>query len=392
MPDTRRGNASAMMLMVVLIILSLAVSYLAWHAHDQSREILDGRTGGFLKISPKNSLATHNKAIADLTEELADLRAKREQLRGRLHYYNLQLAGHGHFLASQGWIGGDQSRSAWTFAREDVQAQQERLQVWDDSYADPDRHSFKALNGAIDQGRDTVDTINDRITREEDTFNTTRDRLISEQDRLHDRRDELNKASRLRYAELSIKKSKLESRIRELLELSLKWLEDIAADGEVLESVSDGQHVVLNLGEVDDIHPGMRFEIFTWTRGQHLVKGMVEVIEVGSRVSTARVLNSINDERHPISRGDLVGNPIYDRERPHTFVLAGEFTRFNASDLGRFIERAGGIVRDKLDPNVDFLVAGMRSESEQNVAREYRVVAMREEDLLRFLDTTFRPE
>jgi NAD-dependent DNA ligase len=94
----------------------------------------------------------------------------------------------------------------------------------------------------------------------------------------------------------------------------------------------------------------------------------------------------------PLSQNDYIGNPVFSTRRPKVFVLAGEFKVHNKSDLEMFIRQTGGIVRDKLSPGVDILVAGDRSDQDKDNAREYAVHAMSEEQLLKYIRRDFLPK
>jgi hypothetical protein len=391
---TRTGNSNAMLVMIMLLVITAAFAFLAYNAQKNTIEIAKGQRGGALQISPENSLESLHETIESKQQERNKLLVKQRELRDRLRRVELILAGLGLYRNESGWTHDDTQaiRTRWTSTRETIEAQREILDLWDRYYADASGTKFARLRETIREGEDYKENIQRLIGDEEDSFNSKRDRLIAEQDHLREQMEALSKDHRTTYAELSIKKNKLERQIRDLLELELEWLEYLEPDGEVLELVRNGEYVIINLGSSDQLSPGMRFEIFTWEKGQHVTKGLCEVIDVGSSVTTCRIIADYTDERHPVVRGDKVGNPVYDRTRSHTFVLAGEFQSFNRSDLAKFIERMGGMVRDTLGPSVDYLVAGDRSEAQQDAAREYRVVAMTEDQLIHFLETTFKPE
>ncbi|MFW5828841.1 MAG: BRCT domain-containing protein [Planctomycetota bacterium] len=394
MLSTRSGNANALMLMIVLMVFTAAFGFLAWNRYDTTQIILHGRDGSALKIRDDNGIQDVKRAIQSLEDEVAQMEQREQVLQRRVNDLGMLLTATANYWDDGRWMGDEDGTytSTWVTVRNLVQADHDMLRIWDEGYKDAERHEFDALNDMIERSRDAIERIGNQIADEEDTFNNTRDRLIAEQDNLNEKREELRKQGRLRYAELSIEKSKLEARIRDLLELKLQWVEELASDGQVLATANAGQHVVINLGARDGVHTGMRFEIFSLVHGHHVPKGLCEVVELSDRVATCRVLETYDDRLHPLAEGDQIANPVFDKDRPQAFVLAGEFDSFNAEDLAAFIERAGGIVRDKLDPSVDFLVAGMRSDAEQDAAREYRVLALREEQLVKFLDTTFRPD
>ncbi len=113
--------------------------------------------------------------------------------------------------------------------------------------------------------------------------------------------------------------------------------------------------------------------------------------EIGDNISKGRIIEEVDPRHLALHPGDQAGNPVFNPRNPKVFVLAGEFKLFNRSDLENFIRETGGIVRSEIGPGVDFLVAGDRSEGVQDRAREFRLLAMYEDTLVRFLNTTFKP-
>ena len=120
---------------------------------------------------------------------------------------------------------------------------------------------------------------------------------------------------------------------------------------------------------------------------------MCEVIDSDRSISTCRVIERTGDRRNPIAAGDLIANPIYDTRRQLSFYLAGDFKYFNRNDLATFIQATGGNVVETLEPGVDYLVVGegseTRSELARDTAREFRIEAMKENQLINFVQTTF---
>jgi NAD-dependent DNA ligase len=83
---------------------------------------------------------------------------------------------------------------------------------------------------------------------------------------------------------------------------------------------------------------------------------------------------------------------VFSTKRPKVFFVSGEFKTHNKEDLEMFIRQTGGIVRDKLSPGVDYLIAGDRSDKDQDNAREYQIQAMTEAQLLKYVRRAFQPK
>ena len=217
--------------------------------------------------------------------------------------------------------------------------------------------------------------------------------LESKQEALEGERRANNQAFRQRLSELATRKAQLDDRIRELLNLELSWVEELLPDGEVLRTTIGTPYIVINLGSNNGVFNGLRFQIFQYQRGRQVVKGMCEVIDTKQTIATCRVITENESQRNPIAGGDIVANPIFDQQRQLSFFLAGDFTKFNRSDLATFIHQTGGRVVDTLQPGVDYLVVGegsqTRSEIARDTAREFRIEAIKETQLVDFVQTTF---
>ena len=51
------------------------------------------------------------------------------------------------------------------------------------------------------------------------------------------------------------------------------------------------------------------------------------------------ILEQKDRRLHPLAKDDRIGNPTFNPRRPKTFVVAGEFERFNKADLESFIQK-----------------------------------------------------
>jgi hypothetical protein len=213
--------------------------------------------------------------------------------------------------------------------------------------------------------------------------------------------DERTAAERIHRDDVNRRQNKilqLDDRIRELLELDLKFMAEIDPVGTIISADTDLRQVVIDLGRGERVVPGLLFEVFNYDRGRYLEKGMAEVIEVGPRTAVCRVLSVIDHKRQPVAKGDRIGNPVFNPSHPKVFVLApppAEFSRFNREDLADFIRRTGGIVRDELGPGCDYLVVRGddkdRSDNARARARQYHILAMTEAQLLKYVQKTFSP-
>ena len=256
-------------------------------------------------------------------------------------------------------------------------------------YQGPDRQQYPQLDKAIANRNSELQAINQRISEDDARFQKDRTALTEKLDALKAETDKFGKEMATERSRRQTRITQLEDRIRDLLELDLKWLTEIEAVGTILQVEDRTSRVIIDLGSKERAFPGLLFEVFSYEKGAYVEKGMLEVIEVKDGISVCRILSHKNRRLHPLAKDDRIGNPTYHPRRPKTFVIAGEFERYNKADLESFIKRSGGQIATKIGPGVDFLVAGNRSERDQASAREYQILGMKEDQLLKYVLPSF---
>ncbi|GEM_PF-3343301 len=179
-------------------------------------------------------------------------------------------------------------------------------------------------------------------------------------------------------------------------------------DGEVLTVDTENGFVVTNLGEVDRVRKGMRFDVIRWRYNRWDTIASIEVNKVNDATSTGIILPEKSyrlvcplcgwegepgmrhcpycrrqitltaggeervetvalvreevttakgmDVRDPIIKGDKVTNPFYSRERELAFAVAGQPQEFSRAELRTLIEEHGGQMLDEVDVDTDYLI------------------------------------
>lgn len=266
-----------------------------------------------------------------------------------------------------------------------------RLEALKAEYQGPDRQSFPQLDKAIASRNSELSAVNQKISEQDALFQKDRTALAEKLDALKAETDKHGKEQATERSRRLTRITQLEDRIRQLLELDLKWLTEIETIGTILSVEDRSNRAIVDLGQSERAFPGLLFEVFTYEKGVYIEKGMLEVIEVKAGISVCRILSQKDRRLHPLAKDDRIGNPTFNPRRPKTFVVAGEFERYNKADIEAFIRRSGGQIAQKLGPGVDFLVAGARSEREQASAREYQILGMKEDQLLKYVLPLFAP-
>jgi len=279
--------------------------------------------------------------------------------------------------------------SGWVMAREYIAQVNIRLKSHRDEHESAERQENPALQEQIDQRAKEQQAVLAKASEMDKQFKEDEEKLIALKDELEKKKAEVEKQRRIDYGVGASDINKKEDSIRTLLELELRWMKELDADGQILQVASQHQFVVINIGKRDRVFPGLILEVFQHEQGRYVEKGGLEVIDVQDSVATCRITRELQPNGRPVSVGDFVANPVFDTRTPKVFVLAGEFKQYNAENLAAFIRASGGEVREKLSPGVDFLVAGDRSDKQQDSAREYQVYALTEQQLLKYVQTAF---
>jgi hypothetical protein len=389
-------NGGALGFLIVLVVLTIAFSILTYLKSEESRAVRDGAEEGPYKttflaksLNEVRQLETDIEAIETKQHEKNIYLGRLDLLLGQYSTYYHDVNG---FIITTAET--DRSKGAQGPAGQQVKVSEEistRLKNRKDLQ---DAAAQKGYPNLLE----TANNFSDRSAAELDKSTQIEDRLrkdkeaLQKQIELYSREKlQIEAVHRKERAARQIRISQLESQIRELLELRLQWLKDIEPDGEVLYADLDHKYVMIDRGSSYGTTTGLKFEVFQYVKGQIVTKGMIEVVSVGTENSRCRILEEVDPVRNGMIQGDLIGNPVFSPDDPKTFFLAGEFESYNKADLERFIELMGGIVQQNLVPGIDFMVAGKNSDKMRDAAREYQVIAMTEEQLVKYLTPRFLP-
>ncbi|MEP0844902.1 MAG: hypothetical protein HRF43_19550 [Phycisphaerae bacterium] len=185
-------------------------------------------------------------------------------------------------------------------------------------------------------------------------------------------------AIRKTVEDLQAQLAQRDARIRELRETLASFrpsADEFAAiqiaDGSVVRTVPGERLAYISLGANDRIKPGMNFAVYSRHRGvppDGKGKASLEVVQVFDTTSECKVTSTTAGE--PILEGDIVANPVFDRNRQFNFVVAGNFDldfdgRIDdpaGQEVARLIEAWGGKVVKTVDTRTDFVVLGAAPE------------------------------
>lgn len=139
------------------------------------------------------------------------------------------------------------------------------------------------------------------------------------------------------------------------------------ADGQVLSAKPGEDVVYIDLGQRDHLTLGLEFAVYDALEGvpeSGNAKARLEVVSIFSETAACRIEQMLKNDY--IREGDLVANPVYDRDRKLKFYVLGEFDLNGdgradpdgAKRIEAMIAANGGVVEDRLTAQVDFVVLG----------------------------------
>lgn len=139
------------------------------------------------------------------------------------------------------------------------------------------------------------------------------------------------------------------------------------SDGVILTAVPGDDVVYIDLGNKDRLVLGMQFAVYPAEGiipADGVAKAQIEVVAIGESASECKIVRVTRN--HAILQGDTVANPVYDRNRPQSFVIAGDFdlNRDGQADPAGFeavkamVEEWGGKIENDPTALTDFVVLG----------------------------------
>jgi hypothetical protein len=201
-----------------------------------------------------------------------------------------------------------------------------------------------------------VDGFNQKLTDSDARASRDIQEQRTENKRLATKFDELQN----RYGELKERLGTLQIRPQELITAR-------QADGHVVTAKPGEEVVYLDLGRDAGLVLGLQFAVYSAASGipaDGQAKARVEVVNIFDTSAECRIVEVHG--RDPILEGDLVANPVFDRERALRFMVVGRFDidgdgqvdPEGASQIESLIQNWHGTVTQELSAQVDFLVVG----------------------------------
>ncbi|NLX12554.1 MAG: hypothetical protein GXY44_02735 [Phycisphaerales bacterium] len=148
------------------------------------------------------------------------------------------------------------------------------------------------------------------------------------------------------------------------------------ADGTIVQAPAGEDFVYISLGRKDGLKPGLTFEVYSKYQpipADGRGKASIKVSHVFENTAEGRITRRTPAD--PILRGDLVANPVFDRNRRYNFVVAGDFDLTfdgvvddpDGRTIRQLIVESGGNVVDHVSPATDFVVLGQEPPAPEEI-------------------------
>lgn len=213
--------------------------------------------------------------------------------------------------------------------------------------------SHTAYRGERDKGVEKIEK-DFKESRERNDLDLTKER-------------QARKAAEDRLKDLQLRLASQQERFGELLIGPEKLSTARQADGKVLTAVPGDDVVYINLGRRAGMVLGLQFGVYSSQTGipeDGRGKAQIEVVSISEASSECRIVGVAPGQ--VIVKEDLIANPVFDPNRPLTFVVVGEFDldrdglldRDGAGTLESLITTWGGQISKEISPLTDFVVLG----------------------------------
>lgn len=158
-------------------------------------------------------------------------------------------------------------------------------------------------------------------------------------------------------------------------------------DGEIIYVDEKDQTAYIDLGRKEGISKGVTFQVFRYGKGgvrEH--KGNVVVRKVEENISMVGIVETKNP-LDPLTKGDKIINPVYDRNKVRFFVVAGRLQKYSLDQASRVVAKLGGKVEREISAKTDFVVLGegFKSDPIYQMCTERGIETMLESEFVTYL-------
>ncbi len=216
------------------------------------------------------------------------------------------------------------------------------------------------LQQNLDDEKVRVTTARDNAVQQSDQFKQEKDRiqdrLIAERTGWTRERDKLNRQN-------SVLRNQVKD-MSEIVAIFRKVPTETGVDGRIVNIAEQGVVAYADLGNKDGVLLGMTFSVFSPNELGKTVpqpKAHCRIVKIMDSACELRIYELQGD--NPVVIGDVLHNPVYDRQRRMRFMLIGKIDIDadgvdDSEQLKALIQEFGGRVDTRLTVQTDYVVAG----------------------------------
>lgn len=166
------------------------------------------------------------------------------------------------------------------------------------------------------------------------------------------------------------------------------------ADGQVTYSDDRRKTIHINLGRMDGVKAGQRFEVWRFSgMEKDKMLGVIEIVRTLSDYASLCTILDLADDNEPIRKGDAIVNRLWHSGKFLTVALHGDFEppqqAHSKARLIELLKQAGVRVVEKVQPGTDLVITGSNlfgDEWYRNARNDLRFEILKEEEVRLYVD------
>lgn len=252
----------------------------------------------------------------------------------------------------------EQERQRYTSALTEAQATEDKLTQEKDSLFEQTEQvasNYKSLEDELnDAANKRVATVQDQLSQERDAARSINQELLKTKAQLDETRSKMSQAL---------------DKMASFEPGPDRAAQAFEPDGRIILVDYAAGVVHINVGQKDRVYKGLTFSVFDKgapVKNEDAFKAEIEIVGVAEQYSMARIVKS--NPRNPITLDDTIANLIWSKTEPQILVLTGSFDLdgdgYQDADASQriagLIARWGGVVKNTVDANTDYVIIGNR--------------------------------
>lgn len=175
---------------------------------------------------------------------------------------------------------------------------------------------------------------------------------------------------------------------------NLSTIKRADADGNITYSDDVRKSIHIDLGRMDGVKAGQRFEVWRYSgMDKDKFLGVIEIVRTLSDYTSLCTILELSDDNEPIRKGDAIVSRIWHAGKFLTVALHGDFEppqqAYAKARLTELLKQAGVRVVDKVQPGTDLVITGSNlfgDEWYRSARNDLRFEILKEEEVRLYVD------